>query len=352
MNFRKLHNDERGIVSIVVTMIIMIILTLVVVGFAQLSRREQEQSLDRQLNSQAFYAAESAVNDVRQLFEAGTVDLTRDFTTTCEEFITTYGLNTQVDSATGTLYSCLFVDPSPVSLVFSPVNTTSSQVFPLQSRTGEAISSVTFNWQPADPAGHNQATCPSVNTATYADAFPPSWPNDCQTGILRVDLVPYNGAQTVANLINNTFTAFLYPHTAAGALTYATGVGPANAGAIRSGGCNASGQCSLTITGLNSAVNYVRMRSIYQSNNVTVTARNAANAVLELSGAQATVDSTGKATDVLRRIQVRLDVDRLGGAFPEFGLQSNDTLCKQYGIAPPSTVILPGGADAAACTVD
>ena len=62
MNIKQLKNNEQGLVAIVVTLIIMLVLTLIVTGFAQLARREQREALDRQLASQALYAAESGVN--------------------------------------------------------------------------------------------------------------------------------------------------------------------------------------------------------------------------------------------------------------------------------------------------
>jgi hypothetical protein len=58
---------EGGFVSIIVCMIIMTILSLITIGFAQIMAREQRQALDRQLSSQAFYAAESGVNDALML---------------------------------------------------------------------------------------------------------------------------------------------------------------------------------------------------------------------------------------------------------------------------------------------
>jgi Tfp pilus assembly protein PilX len=63
---RKIHlhnSSQTGMVSIMVTMLLMLVITLIVLGFAQVSRREQIQTLDRQLSAQAFFAAESGVND-------------------------------------------------------------------------------------------------------------------------------------------------------------------------------------------------------------------------------------------------------------------------------------------------
>ena len=56
-------------VAILVTMNLMIVISLIVLGFAQISRRNQRQSLDRQLSTQAFYAAETAVNDAADLIK-------------------------------------------------------------------------------------------------------------------------------------------------------------------------------------------------------------------------------------------------------------------------------------------
>ena len=52
--------------SIVASIIIMVILSLIAISFARIMRQEQQQALERQLTTQAYYAAETAVNDVRQ----------------------------------------------------------------------------------------------------------------------------------------------------------------------------------------------------------------------------------------------------------------------------------------------
>ena len=65
----KLYNNgrnpkEQGFVAIIVAALIMIILSLITIGFTRIMQREQRQSLDRQLSRQALYAAESGINDV------------------------------------------------------------------------------------------------------------------------------------------------------------------------------------------------------------------------------------------------------------------------------------------------
>lgn len=53
---------------------------------------------------------------------------------------------------------------------------------------------------------------------------------------------------------------------------------------------------------------------------------------LGLKGAQIKVDSTGKAQDVLRRIQVRLPLNATGSQnqLPDNALQSTDSICKRF----------------------
>src|SRR5688572_5036935 len=124
MRIAKLHKQESGLVSIVVTTIIMLVLTLVVIGFARLSQREQRQALDRQISTQAFYAAETAVNDARdKLKTASAAVLGDEYMDDCDEFSTAVGLTGQrvIDAAAGVSYSCLMVDPSPTSLEFANV---------------------------------------------------------------------------------------------------------------------------------------------------------------------------------------------------------------------------------------
>lgn len=340
----SLHRSEQGIVSIVVTILIMMILTLIVIGFARLSRNEQQQALDRELNTQAFYAAETAVNDVKQKFTSGTVDVTQDYNDTCQHFVTSYALNKSV-STPNVEYSCLLVDPSPVTLSYNPVNTGTSRVFHLLAKnSGDIIDTVKFVWQPHDGTGHLQGTCnPSLDTATWLNAFPSDWPTSCKVGILRVNVLKFDAPAVRADLINNTFTGFFYPHTDGGAVstvTYANGIGATNAGVIKSGGCTGAGVCTVTITGLGARSSYVRMRSIYRSNDVTVTATDAVGTPLELADAQAVVDATGKASGVLRRIQVRLGLSKFGASFPENALQTADSICKRYSVATPDRVVI------------
>lgn len=338
---RKAH-DQNGLGSILVTMIIMFVLSLIVLGASQLARRGQRQTIDRQLSTQAFYAAESGVNDAT---EAITTDLASggglvgsDYTSNCSEFTTTAGLTP--DLSANVKYSCLLVDPTPTTWEGTVGET--SRTTPIRDKNGGPVGSVTIAWQESD--GNTDLTnCTSVTN------FEPVTTRACKTPILRVDLVRTD-APTRAGLIANAATTFLIPLTSGGATSLP--FAPSTV-ATRSGiSCSAATTpkiCKVTFTGaggttLGGTGYYLRMQSIYGSSDVTVSASatNAENPKLELRDSQIVIDSTGKAVDVLRRIQVR--VPFAGAAnIPDFALQSGDTICKQLQVS---------GATAAPATAD
>lgn len=334
----KLKTDQRGIASILVTLIIMLIISLIVVGFARLSRREQRQALDDQLSTQAFYAAESGVNDVVKRLSGVTVQ--PSYATTCSgpgsfiEYLGSQGVSNTLDAGNSVKYTCLLIDRAPGDLQKS-VDTEHSQVVLVKPQSG-AIDSITIAWQNDSP----------VSTDTFCETvgqFPPAgqWqspPYKCKVGGLRTDILPGASIGSRASLNSRVMTALLYPAKtgASNPSSYAVGSLNYNAdnnGAIVSGNCalGSTPYCSVTINLLSAQPQvYLRLRSLYLSSRVIITAKSGGTNA-SLVGDQAVVDATGKANDVLRRIQVRVPLNG-GGSLPEFAILSSDSLCKRLQI--------------------
>ena len=70
----KVSRNQHGVASIFVVMILMTILALISIGFSHLMNRELRQSLDRQLSTEAYFAAESGVNDAKIYLANGGTD--------------------------------------------------------------------------------------------------------------------------------------------------------------------------------------------------------------------------------------------------------------------------------------
>jgi len=352
------QSDQKGMVSIIVTMVLMVVMSLIVLGFAQISRREQRDALDTQLSTEAFYAAESGVNDAVSALTSGTpyVGYKPSVAGEPDDSLGTGDtnkthcspdqagspapalLNNMVDTTTNTSYTCLLINETPTSLVYSPVtqnNAISADVHFLDSSNNAASADqMTITWQAPSP----------LLPATFPGAFPKlptvsNWTG--QTALARLEMTNFSANGPTGyndysrdNLNGSTFTAFLYPSTN-NANSIAFDESPAGQGAIVPGDCaTATGICSVTITGVASPHVFLRLGALYApETQFVITAENALGQPLKMTGGQAVIDSTGKSQDVLRRIQVRLSLGPTGTPMT-YAVQAIDGICKNMQISP------------------
>lgn len=329
--YANLRHSERGMISILTVMVLIIVISLIVLGFAQLSRRTQRESLDRQLSTQAFYAAESGVNDTRSLIatavNAGNAVPDKNGCTDTGTGGFYASLNTTIDAPRGVKYSCLLVDTAPTTLSYSDVGATST-IIPMTSLGGN-FSKMTLKWQSKLTTGTPIAGCPSSTAAAFKTAA--TW--TCGYGVLRFDLVPTSGGGlTSDSLRDDTMTTFAVPYSSGGAISVAYAASTANTNNLLGVKCTNSG-CALDITGLSTDSYYLRISSLYQDVALQVSASDGSGTALKLQGAQAVIDSTGKAQDVLRRIQVNVPLRSTSkNLLSDYAIQSTDAICKRYSI--------------------
>ena len=341
-NKKNSHANEEGIVSIVVTMIIMIVLSLIVTGFAQLARREQRESLDRQLSTQASYAAESGINALR----AALPYIENDSRTECDGEIK-FSANApsvslaESDLGNNSSYTCLLFDKKPKSLIYQNVNSDDAVVAPLslQDSSGNPIplNNLAISWK-----AKNGPT--AVKENNKIGDFPAATDWGSAIGILRLDLIaiPNSGPIGTEFLDSSSTKSFLLqPQQNSGDTI--KGYNEIASGNVIGVQCNANSGCTFTITGLTLQKYYLRMRSIYNTSSVTLNGNiisGGSNTDSGFSGAQIEIDSTGKATDVLKRIKVRIEdpSSQLGAisslTFPEYVFSSQESLCKRLTLAP------------------
>jgi len=351
--YKKLQEDESGFASLVIAIVLVLVLSLVTVGFAQLMQREQRQALDKQLSSQAYYAAETGINDavtaINKDHYAGTKS-------TCAPISDPGNLypsldtNGQVGTNTGASYSCLLIDPSPSSLTYGNVDINQPTVVKFTASSN--VHRIVFQWGASDGNNSSFATYTTCSTSKFVPGS--SWTST--VGLLRVAVTPlYAGGYDRQSLINNTFTAFLCPGTPAGApvgsdtANYPNNNVQVNSGPIITGNCSSgSHRCMAQIDGLNKVASgggttqyLVTLKSIYKNTSVSVYALGNDSSQpsdvsnpLSTTGAQIQIDSTGKAQDVLRRIQVRVP------GYESFGLPGGTVgdICKELNINPDPTI--------------
>lgn len=331
-------STQQGMVAIMVTAIIMVIMSLITLGFARLVQREQRQGLDSQLSTQAFYAAESGVNAVAaRITDATPAPEKPD----CD--VTTYN-NGEIDPATPDVrFTCIMIDPTPDSLVFNngSIKSDRSKVVPIIASPG--VNSMFFRWTDANPTRVNfDNSCSIENRNSATD-----WAAANRVGMLQVDIIPVSIAVPAAfdreTVTNNTATLMFYPcgGGTAASVPYSSFVSGnasgANRGNVAPVNCNGSVtppsyRCNIEVTGLPAGTDfYVRVKSVYSDLNVEINGESAAGVRSSFANAQVVVDSTGRANDVLRRVQVRLPIYKQY-TIPEAALQSQNGICKRYTI--------------------
>lgn len=363
-NMKSLQNNnktfkvltERGFASIIVTTVLISVIGLILVGFSISVRRNQRETLDRQLSTQAFYAAETAVNKAR----ADVIEQYKDKNSV--DSVDKCGDKTySVSDVSGVEATCVTVQSSLESMFYNSVvegKDTFASVIP-SDPSGLEIDKLIFTWFPTD-----QKKNPQVGCNGRSGQLPPrgSWPNSCLYGVLRLDITE---ADKKGNFDPNAFATsiILLPsdpslgglpgalsapivHDPATALTGAYYVGADQCGNGDPAQTDVTLKwCSkeITLNGADKGKNYyVRMRSIYRDSSVDIQPKNGAS-VVKTSG-QVLIDATGKAQDVLRRIQVRVPVDP--GSNNIFGaIESTGSICKRFAVEPGVPVYggsLPG----------
>jgi len=334
---RKLANDQQGLVAIIISMLLMIILSLIVLGFATNTRREQRQSLDRQLNARAYYAAESGINDAREYIKeelAIRPDVPLTPFTECTGAGPSSFTFKPREIEPGLSYPCLLINPTPPSIEYGSILPSGSVAFPVISATpGPVINELTISWQHNDKSLRDYAGC------SAPASFPAlaGWPPSCTAGMLRIDLAPAGNADRDF-LIDNTKSFILNPVngigiTTSGMPTYGQVI-PVNCAKDLTAATPKD--CNFKVSGLAASGYYMRVRPIYRPISLYVTGQ----AGSSFKGAQAIVDSTGKASDVLKRLQVRLSINQLDNdrsTIFGYGIQSVDSICKRYSIVPGAT---------------
>lgn len=157
---QPIQQDEQGFAAIIVAVILLLVLSLITVGFAAQMRKEQRAALDNQLSTQAYYAAESGINDAVQALGSGVITTAKQ---TCPPD-PQLPSNT-VNAAENVSYSCLLIDPAPLSLEYGSIDISQSKVLqitgidptdPTETVT-RPITRLHISWQP----DHTLAAVPS-----------------------------------------------------------------------------------------------------------------------------------------------------------------------------------------------
>jgi hypothetical protein len=331
-----LKNEESGFIAIMIAMILMTVLTLVLLGFVRLISREKRQALDRQLSTQAYYAAEAGISDAAKLLQTSPNTTINDCNGS-NPLKAAY--NNVLDAGARINYPCVLINPAPGSLQYDDIGQDNPEVIRMHAVDNGPITSVVMSWQDS-----GSSTTFPTNSGFLLSQTSVSGPNNLatSTGVLRVSMTPVPAGPLSGDaLLNASKTFFLYPHAAAapGAVTLLPFNQPDADGKFMDGGCHTGNTspyfCNVRWFNLNNDTIYLKVSSLYRHSRMEVRALRA-GAPIALVGEQVLIDSTGKANDVLRRIQVRRPV-QADYSVPAGALITMQGTCKRF-------TVWPGGA--------
>jgi hypothetical protein len=334
---QTLKNNQHGMAAILIVTVLMFVISIIVLGFAQVVRREQRNALDNQLATQAYYAAESGLNLAQNKIQSvvtahGTVskktacnDNARD--PDYRDVTSQFGIGENAE------VTCMLIDPELEYLDYQNIGMTAVPL--LLKAKSDTISDIFISWELSTKGAQSITDCNGGGNFT-----PNSDTRACKQPLLRVDVVPVGGVMTADSVKNSQFTAFLSPDGGSPPTVKNYAAGSVNNLSDISCSLSTRTDSPRTCTARISIqppytpqqAYALRIMSIYGDSNVTVFAENATGTRVTLVEGQVLIDVTAKAADVLKRLQARMPVS--GGAnVPDFALTAGGGVCKRYQIS-------------------
>jgi Tfp pilus assembly protein PilX len=369
---------QQGAVSLFVVIFATLLITIVTVGFVQLMLRDQQQATSTDLSQSAYDSALAGVEDAKRLLlldqacRNGTASssvnctaITAALTPTAGEsqtacdtlsqagIVTETNGETIIQQSTGDnsaalnqAYTCVKIGVNTSDYKGS-IDTNQSDIVPL--RGVGTFDSIELSWFSREDVSTETDTIEFPTTGADI-SLPPEgseWP-DNNPPLLRAQLMQMGGGFKLTDFDDsqpgnrsNANTLFLYP-SATGLVTkdFALDARRSPSNAPQKIQCHTSflqGEyaCTTTITlpqpidGNTASRNaYLRLTSLYNGAHYSIKLKNGTQDV-QFNGVQPLVDSTGRANDLFRRVEARVEL--VGDfTYPEAAIDMEGDLCKNF----------------------
>lgn len=363
---------ERGATSLVIVMFSVLLFVIVAVGFIQLMTSEQRASTDTELSRGAYDSALAGVEDGKRVLKAclDNPDLVNNpacavivagncSTVSDAGFVTQENGQVYLKSTTSTggltdtqyeqAYTCVKISLNTKDYrgYLNDDDGSSTVIVPLKTAT--AATQVSFQWFKLSAGVDSLDNFPAPNLLPVKTGWPARRPP-----LLRVELINLQQGSPITTLDGSSgaWTTYLYPKKKGGVLpqyNFLTIDGRDHSGSPsplntpKSVWCNedvttnlSSYVCDATIT-LPAGVDttnggvYLRVTSMYNSADISATPQYKVGVDVhdaELVQVQPSIDSTGRASDVFRRVEARVESADDDAAYPRATIDMTNNLCK------------------------
>jgi len=351
------RSAEQGAAALIVVVFSVLLLVTVSLGFIRLVVQDQQRTINDELARGAYDAALAGVEDGKRVLKAclnsGNTDACNALSTgECHTVHIAKILSdtddasnhnevllqdsTGLDRGFDQAYTCVKVQRN-TDTYQRTINADSSLVVPLE--TAGPFTELALSWF-VNPGGTpvdlgTNGTLPTVTGWSPAGTVRPP--------ILRVQLMQYrDGSFNLSDFdaSGGGSTLYLYPSTAGASttlpLSFASDGRATGADLLKAVECDASRPLYICSTGLTlplpvgGAVNerkaYLRLTSIYGNTDISLQATST-----QFQDVQPAIDSTGRASDVFRRVNAR--VESLGTSlYPRATVDITNNFCKTFSV--------------------
>lgn len=378
------QGNESGFVSLFTVIFFMLLITIITVGFLRIMAAEERQSLDNDLTASAQAAAQSGIEDAkRAILKYASLPAgdplkaqlqTALNSSTCNALFTNstiaaaLNLNTNgsVNNQAGLnqYYTCLSVNLVTPDFISSS-SAGKSEFVPLVPEQNKQFEDIVIGWHLAsqtigtDGDGQPARYAPGVLLPPVAGSAG-SWSNQGYPAYLRVELYGYpNGTFARNDMDSLAHSVFLVPNYSSNVAALDSNtpivldtVDPRGADQTKINlvGIKCSGTppniptgtyaCTARLHIPNGAPStshhyFLRVTPQYGSTHFQIKLFHSNNQQVNLDGVEPIIDSTGRASDVFRRIQSRVRLDNVAN-LPEYSAETANTICKNMQVSDGS----------------
>jgi Tfp pilus assembly protein PilX len=382
---------QSGAVSLFVVIFAILLMSIVTVSFLRIMTNDQGQASGNDLAQSAYDSSQAGIEDAKRalIWYAQSCETAVTPAPSCASFVAnlnncnasikTAGVvkagdissasgtatgevkvqqSTAVDAAGDSIdkaldqaYTCVTIQLDTDDYIGS-LTANQSVLVPLVGTN--SFSTATIEWYSRDDLSNTTGT---VNTPTPVGAQPllDTWPTD-RPSIMRIQFMQVGSTfklsdfdTTTPSSESNANTLFLYPatngFTTATMTDYDTRKSPSgnsipdSAGttplpakcktSVASGGyaCSITVQLPNPVNGGTANIAYLRLTSLYAASHFSVTLGGA-----KFKNVQPIVDATGRANDVFRRVQSRIDLYDTAFPYPDAAVDVTGNFCKDFGV--------------------
>ncbi len=195
--------NQEGASSLLFTLVMIIIISLLAIGFSVITTNDQKATLDKAVSLQAEYAAQSGINSVVEGIINHNSAVSQSSTSTCTP---TGGVIPTFPNPNNTRITCLKWSYSPQSLVYSSANSLSTIINPVNaSGIPTNISEVDITWGPSDSTA--KTTYTSFTNSSLSGVVSDNFPilkivtaNFDMSNLTTTYVVPVSGSSSVVAL--------------------------------------------------------------------------------------------------------------------------------------------------------